>query len=134
DVPNFAMIFGYVNASWTRKADLVFEFVCRLLRHMDRTGHRQVTPRGAAPFESDEPFVQMKSGYVRRSAALMPRQGTRAPWRSVQNVFYETVVLRYAPLRDRFLRFSNRAEEARGSRKTRPARSAIARPPNPTNP
>jgi monooxygenase len=115
DVPNFAMVFGYVNASWTRKADLVFEFVCRLLRHMDRTGHRQVTPRGATRFESDEPFVQMRSGYLQRAAGIMPRQGTRPPWRSVQNVFYETVVLRYAPLRDGFLRFSNRSEK-RGRR------------------
>ncbi len=106
DVPNFAMVFGYVNVSWTRKADLVFEFVCRLLRHMDRAGHRSVTPRGAAGYESDEPFIGMKSGYVERGAALLPRQGTRAPWRNTQNVFRDTLELRHGRLDDGFLRFS----------------------------
>ena len=38
DVPNLAAVFGYTNASWTLKADLVCEYVCRLLNHMDRKG------------------------------------------------------------------------------------------------
>jgi cation diffusion facilitator CzcD-associated flavoprotein CzcO len=105
-VPNFAMVFGYVNVSWTRKADLVFEYVCRLLQHMDRTGHRSVTPRGGAGFGSDEPFVPIRSGYASRGAGVMPRQGREGPWRARQNVFYDMLTLRWAPLRDRFLAFS----------------------------
>lgn len=105
-VPNFAMVFGYVNVSWTRKADLVFEYVCRLLQHMDREGHRQVTPRGGAPFASDEPFVPIQSGYVSRGAKVMPRQGLKGPWRAKQNVFLDVLTLRWAPLRDRYLVFS----------------------------
>ena len=108
DVPNYAMVFGYVNVSWTRKADLVYAYVCRLLKHMDRTGYRQVTPTGAAPYASDEPFVELKSGYLKRGAATMPRQGTRAPWRNLQNVFLDTIMLRWGRLEDRFLRWSNR--------------------------
>jgi cation diffusion facilitator CzcD-associated flavoprotein CzcO len=105
-VPNFAMVFGYVNVSWTRKADLVFEYVCRLLQHMDRSGHRQVTPRGGARFATDEPFVPLRTGYVARGARVMPRQGRGGPWRARQNVFYDMLTLRWAPLRDRFLDFS----------------------------
>lgn len=106
-VPNFAMVFGYVNVSWTRKADLVYEYVCRLLQHMDRTGHRQVTPRGGAPFATGEPFVPIRSGYVSRGEKVMPRQGREGPWRARQNVFSDLLTLRWAPLRDRFLEFSN---------------------------
>jgi cation diffusion facilitator CzcD-associated flavoprotein CzcO len=105
-VPNFAMVFGYVNVSWTRKADLVSEYVCRLLQHLDRTGCRQVTPRGGAGFASDEAFVPIRSGYVSRGARVMPRQGRGGPWRARQNVFYDLLTLRWAPLRDRFLEFS----------------------------
>lgn len=112
-VPNFAMVFGYVSVSWTRKADLVFEYVCRLLQHMDRTGHRQVTPRGGAPFVSDEPFVPIRSGYVSRGGTVLPRQGRGGPWRAKQNVFYDLVTLRCAPLRDRFLEFSGDASTTR---------------------
>ena len=43
-VPNLAFTIGYTNASWTLKADLVAEYVCRLLRHMDRHGYRQCVP------------------------------------------------------------------------------------------
>lgn len=113
DVPNFAMVFGYVNVSWTRKADLVFEFVCRILRHMDRSGHRQVTPSGAAGYESDEPFVRMKSGYIERATNILPRQGSRAPWRNGQNVYTDSLVFRYGRLDDGFVRFSNRAASER---------------------
>ena len=35
-VPNFVFTVGYTNASWTLKADLVAEYVCRLLDHLDR--------------------------------------------------------------------------------------------------
>ena len=44
-VPNLVCTFGYINASWTLRADLTSEYVCRLLNHMDETGTRQVTPR-----------------------------------------------------------------------------------------
>ena len=37
-VPNMAWVFGYFRASWTLRVDLVADFVCRLLRHMQATG------------------------------------------------------------------------------------------------
>ena len=44
-VPNLVCSFGYINASWTLRADLTCEYVCRLLNHMDETGTAQCTPR-----------------------------------------------------------------------------------------
>ena len=57
DVPNLASVFGYTNASWTLKADLVCEYVCRLINHMDRGGYRQCTPRNTDPTLAEEPWV-----------------------------------------------------------------------------
>ncbi|MBK8593114.1 MAG: NAD(P)/FAD-dependent oxidoreductase [Sandaracinaceae bacterium] len=119
DIPNLAMIFGYVNVSWTRKADLVAEFVCRLLNHMDRHGYQQVTPGHSEGFATDEPFVALKSGYLKRGASGMPLQGSAAPWRNSQNVFVDTVLLRYGRLQDRYLRFTRRPRESKVSQPAR---------------
>jgi cation diffusion facilitator CzcD-associated flavoprotein CzcO len=112
DVPNLAFVFGYVNVSWTRKADLVCEYVTRVLNHMDHLGVRQVTPRGGEPFASDEPFIEMTAGYIERARHLFPEQGTEPPWRNRQNVIRDTAMLRHAPVADRFLEFSNRQPAA----------------------
>jgi monooxygenase len=83
-VPNLVSVFGYINASWTLKANLICNYVCRLLKAMDRKGMRQVTPRNrdeapAAPF-----LERFSSGYVQRAVANWPKQGSRAPWRVYQ--------------------------------------------------
>ena len=46
-VPNMAWVFGYLRASWTLRADLVSQFVCRLLNHMAEKGAEVVTPAAA---------------------------------------------------------------------------------------
>jgi monooxygenase len=107
DVPNFAFVFGYVNVSWTRKVDLVGEWLCRILGALDRSGMRQITPRPTADVVSDEPFMPLTSGYVTRSADLLPRQGTRAPWRNTDNVLRDWLLLRLRPIEDEELEFSN---------------------------
>ena len=84
DVPNFAWTIGYTNASWTLKADLVAQYVCRLLAHMDRHGYAAVTP-DASGVTAQNRFLDLTSGYVRRSLDLMPKQGDRLPWRLHQN-------------------------------------------------
>ncbi|RIV41573.1 flavin-containing monooxygenase [Micromonospora radicis] len=109
-VPNFAMTLGYTNASWTLKADLVAGYVCRLLRHLDRTGTRVVTP--LAPTDGYRaPLIGLSSGYVRRGVAALPRQGRRAPWRLHQNYPLDLLRLRYGRLTDPGVRFS-RADSA----------------------
>jgi monooxygenase len=106
DVPNLALVFGYTNASWTLKADLVSGYVCRLLNTMRRRGVRQITPRvGKVPL-APRPFVSFTSGYVARAMAKLPRQGDRRPWRLRQNYFADLLTLRFGRVGDE-LEFSN---------------------------
>ena len=104
DVPNLALCFGYVNASWTLKADLTAEYVCRLLRHMDRRGATIVVPR-RDPSVGILPFLSFTSGYVQRASGVLPKQGTRRPWQVHQNYFMDMLALRFGRIDDGVLRF-----------------------------
>jgi cation diffusion facilitator CzcD-associated flavoprotein CzcO len=98
-VPNFAWTIGYTNASWTLKADLVAEYVCRLLKHMDEHGYAAVTP-DAGGATGANPFLGLASGYVKRSVADLPKQGDAAPWRLHQNYVRDVRLLRRGPIDD----------------------------------
>jgi monooxygenase len=98
-VPNFAWAIGYTNASWTLKADLVAEYVCRLLTHMDEHGYAAVTP-DATGTTAANPFLDLASGYIKRSAAELPKQGDAAPWRLHQNYVKDVRLLRRGPIDD----------------------------------
>ncbi|WP_433533328.1 flavin-containing monooxygenase [Micromonospora sp. CA-263727] len=113
-VPNFAMTLGYTNASWTLKADLVAGYVCRLLRHLDRTGTQVVTPL-APPDGPRAPLIGLTAGYVRRSIGQLPRQGHRGPWRVHQNYVRDLLLMRYGRLTDPGVRFTRAHEAARSS-------------------
>ncbi|HYS41664.1 MAG TPA: NAD(P)/FAD-dependent oxidoreductase [Pseudonocardiaceae bacterium] len=100
-VPNFAWTIGYANASWTLKADLVAGYVCRLLRSMDTGGHTTVTPvPSATTTATADPIIDLTSGYVRRSVALLPKQGAATPWRLHQNYVRDVRMLRHGRLDD----------------------------------
>jgi cation diffusion facilitator CzcD-associated flavoprotein CzcO len=99
-VPNLAMTFGYTNASWTLKADLVATYVCRLLTYMDEHGYAVCAPQPPDPSLPTEPFLDLNSGYVLRSLDLLPRQGVRTPWRLHQNYFADIPVLKRGSLDD----------------------------------
>jgi monooxygenase len=103
-VPNFAFTIGYTNASWTLKADLVAEYVCRLLAHLDDHGHRSVVPV-AEPGIGQQPFMDFSSGYVLRSLGNLPKQGDRAPWRLRQNYLHDVRTIRRDAIDDGVLRF-----------------------------
>ncbi|MEZ5505715.1 MAG: NAD(P)/FAD-dependent oxidoreductase [Gammaproteobacteria bacterium] len=107
DLPNLAMVFGYTNASWTLKADITCEYVCRLLKLMDKKGLRQVTPRNHDPELHEIPFLDMQSGYVQRALGKLPRQGSKAPWKLHQNYALDLANLRYGKMEDDCLEFSN---------------------------
>jgi monooxygenase len=109
-VPNFAFVVGYTNASWTLKADLVCGYVMRLLQHMQRIGQAVVTPTKEEGVR-DEPFLDFASGYVQRSVADFPRQGSREPWKLKQNYFYDAWKLGRAGFDDPALHFSNPVAE-----------------------
>jgi cation diffusion facilitator CzcD-associated flavoprotein CzcO len=105
-VPNLALALGYTNASWTLKCDLISEYVCRLLNHMDERGYAVVTPREPDPSVGREPIVDLKSGYVMRSIDSLPKQGGRAPWRLHQNYPRDIRMLRRGPIEDEGIEFS----------------------------
>jgi monooxygenase len=112
-VPNMAVALGYTNASWTLKCDLVTQYVCRLLQHMDANGLRQATPRTPDQSVATEPFLDLASGYVLRSIHTLPKQGSRAPWRLYQNYIRDVLMMRRGALEDEGIEFSNPAVPAR---------------------
>jgi cation diffusion facilitator CzcD-associated flavoprotein CzcO len=109
DVPNLASSFGYVNASWTLRADLTCEYVCRLLDHMAATGTVQCTPR-LRPSDRSMParpwIADFSAGYVQRALHLLPRQGDREPWINPQNYRRDRGMLRDAPVDDGVMTFT----------------------------
>jgi monooxygenase len=107
-VPNFAFTIGYTNASSTLKADLVAEYVCRLLAHMERHGFRECVPLDDDPSVQPRPLLDFAAGYVQRSIHLFPKGGSRAPWRLGMNYAQDVVTLRHGGLEDDALRFSAR--------------------------
>ncbi|MBZ9663882.1 NAD(P)/FAD-dependent oxidoreductase [Pseudomonas sp. LMG 31766] len=106
DLPNLAVVMGYTNASWTLKADLSSEYFCRLIRHVDAIGMRQVTPRDTDGRARPEPFLDLQSGYIERASHLLPAQGDRVPWKLHQNYLFDLAQLRYGNLEDDYLVFS----------------------------
>jgi monooxygenase len=105
DVPNLAMVWGYINASWTLKADLTAGYVCRLLQYMDRHGHTVAVPR-RDPAMPPRPFLSFSSGYVQRALAILPKQGSQRPWRVHQNYLLDLLHIRYGRIADGVLRFT----------------------------
>ncbi|MEJ7833385.1 MAG: NAD(P)/FAD-dependent oxidoreductase [Nocardioides sp.] len=104
-VPNFVYTIGYTNASWTLKADLVGEYVCRMLTHLDRTGHRSFVA-AKDPTVGEEPFLDFSSGYVLRALDRLPKQGDRAPWQLKQNYVTDLRTIRRDDIDDGVLSFA----------------------------
>jgi cation diffusion facilitator CzcD-associated flavoprotein CzcO len=105
DIPNLASVFGYTNASWTLKADLISGYVCRLLNYMDARGFSRCTPRNADPNIERLPPIDFSSGYFQRAMDKLPRQGPRKPWRINQNYIRDLLDLRFTPIDDGVLEF-----------------------------
>ena len=103
-VPNFAFTIGYTNASWTLKADLVAEFVCRLLERMDRDGATQCVPVDDGTVER-RPLLDFQAGYVQRSIHEFPQGGASAPWKLGMSYPQDVMTLRHRALDDGALRF-----------------------------
>ncbi len=104
-VPNLASVFGYTNTSWTLRADLSCEYVCRLLNHLDKKGYGSATPV-RDPSMTGSPFLDFSSGYVERARAELPQQGPSGPWRNRQNYVRDAVTMRHAPVDDGVLAFT----------------------------
>ena len=106
DVPNLASAFGYTNASWTLKCDLTCEYVCRLLNYMDRRGYKQCVPHNVDPSIEQLPVLDFSSGYVQRALAVLPKQGSKRPWRLFQNYAIDIVTLRFGKVDDGVMKYS----------------------------
>ena len=105
-VPNLAIAIGYTNASWTLKCDLTCQYVCRLLNHMHERGQSRCVPRHAGPADGDGPLLGLTSGYIQRSAHLLPKQGKAYPWRVHQSYLRDYRALRLGGVEDNVMEFS----------------------------
>lgn len=106
-VPNLVSVFGYLNASWTLRADLIADYVCRLLKHMDDEGFDVATPTPGPDAGETRPFADFTSGYVKRALDVMPKQAG-GPWRHPQNFYADFFSMKFGKLDDGALRFSKR--------------------------
>jgi cation diffusion facilitator CzcD-associated flavoprotein CzcO len=110
DLPNLGMVFGYTNASWTLKADLVSEYMCRMINHMDASNTQYAVPEDHESM-ARIPFMDMSSGYIQRALSKVPQQGEKLPWRLYQNYMKDMMMLRFGKLNDGVLSFKTKTEE-----------------------
>ncbi len=111
DIPNMASVFGYVNASWTLKTDIVADYVCRLLKTMDAKGVQIANPHLADADMPRLPWVDdFSSGYFARSFDKLPKNGDRHPWRVLQDYKAEKKILTEEPIEDGIMLFSKAGE------------------------
>jgi cation diffusion facilitator CzcD-associated flavoprotein CzcO len=106
-IPNLAFSFGYVNASWTLRADLTCEYVCRLLNQMDKQGVTTCCPVEDPQALAEDDYIGFSSGYVQRALNRMPKQGKKSPWRNYQNYLLDILYVRVFSIKDKTLRFYN---------------------------
>ena len=110
DVPNLVQTFGYINASWTLRADLTAAWVCRLINTMARTGKRQATPRlgDEHRYMTPRPWIDdFPAGYILRALDLLPRQGDRDPWRNTQDYALDVRLVKRSPIEDGILELTS---------------------------
>jgi len=107
NVPNLAAVFGYLNASWTLRADINSEYVCKVLNHLDKVGATVATP--ALPANHglvEEDLFDFSSGYIQRGKHIMPKSANVLPWRLNQDYRKDREDLKTAPIDDGLLQFS----------------------------
>ena len=118
NLPNLAVVFGYLNASWTLRADINSDFVCRVLNHMRATGTDIVTavltPEAEAAIEEDDIF-DFSSGYIQRGKHIMPRNSIEYPWRLNQEYLIDRKRMADDPVDDGLLTFTRAGSNARGA-------------------
>ena len=105
-MPNMAFTIGYTNASWTLKADLVSEFVCRVLNYMDANGFDTVEPQHPGNSVDERPLMDFTPGYVLRALDYLPKAGHVAPWRLKQNYLLDLRLIRHGKVDDEALEFT----------------------------
>ena len=94
-LPNLAWCVGYVNASWSLRADLSHNYVMKFLKHLDDQGYSfgMPDPSGAS---GERPLLDLTSGYVQRVLDVLPKQGDDEPWTIRQNWMLDSIDMRKA--------------------------------------
>lgn len=105
-VPNFALCVGYINSSWTLRADLTSLYVTRLLNHMDRHGYTQAKPLYDQADQDADPLINLSAGYVQRSVEMLPKQGAKSPWKLHQNYLLDMIAMKFGRVDDGAIEFS----------------------------
>lgn len=119
DVPNLISTFGYINASWTLRADLTARYACRVINHMDDSHFRQCTPRLRKRDKTmpQRPWIDdFSSGYMQRMMPQFPKQGDQDPWINPQNFKHDKKMIEEAALEDGALQFTQPADKQPDSR------------------
>ena len=106
-LPNLVLTMGYTNASWTLRADLIAQYVVRLVKRLAHKGADYVVAE-RDPQVEPRPLIDFSSGYVQRALEVLPSQGDRFPWRVHQNYLRDLVVTRYSRLEDPALHFRHK--------------------------
>lgn len=107
-VPNMAFAFGYTNASWTLKCDLTAQYVCRILKHMDKRRHTVCVAQRTNGVQALD-MVDLESGYIQRAKHFIPRHGSKSPWRVHQNYIMDLAATRFSRLDDEAMQFLTQA-------------------------
>ncbi len=118
-VPNLASVLGYTNASWTLKAEITCEYVCRILNHMRRRGYVAATPL-RDPAVAESPLVDLTSGYVLRGLDILPRQSSKRPWRMFSNYALDSLAFRFGSITDGTMKFTRRDTRGRAAQAQAP--------------
>jgi cation diffusion facilitator CzcD-associated flavoprotein CzcO len=93
-VPNMVWVFGYFRASWTLRADLIGDFVCRLLNQMKKKGASVVEVK-LRPEDKDMPLTDwmdpenFNPGYLMRGMHMLPKKGDKPEWQHTQDYWVE---------------------------------------------
>lgn len=108
NVPNLAALFGYLNAGWTLRVDIIADWLTRLFNHMDARGLDVATPHLPADhgLVEDQVFDFFSSGYLQRGKAIVPKSSTTAPWRFAMDYLSEKKELEAAPIEDGVMQFT----------------------------
>lgn len=104
-VPNFATAIGYTNASWTLKVDLVGNFITRLINYMDKKDYKVCTPIFDEKQFQSQRLLDFDAGYILRGQEIMPKQGSKKPWKVYENYIKDFYLIKKGNLNDGFLKY-----------------------------
>eukprot|EP00092_Neocalanus_flemingeri_P028947 GFUD01031430.1.p1 GENE.GFUD01031430.1~~GFUD01031430.1.p1 ORF type:complete len:497 (+),score=112.16 GFUD01031430.1:102-1592(+) len=97
EVPNFAFVIGYTNASWTLKADIASMYFTKMLNYMRSNKITKVVPKEDPDGNVKHEYFSggLSSGYFTRSGDILPKQGDKFPWKGGVNYILDLVQMTF---------------------------------------